>query len=230
MSTLEKLFSDLQKHLANSATLKIAHDQITITLAPENLLQYCAILRDNPDLQFNQLMDVCGVDYLEYGVSEWATSSATAEGFSRGVMTRAPDHLENFPTRFAVVYQLLSTVLNHRVRLKVFVADEAPTIPSVVQLWRSANWFEREAYDLFGITFSGHPDLRRILTDYGFEGHPFRKDFPLIGNVEMRYDATQERCVYEPVSIPPRTLVPKVIRPTAPVPQSAQPVEQTEHV
>ena len=161
-------------------------------------------------------MDVCGVDYLTYGVAEWTTYSATESGFSRGV-DRDPvilDEADTFdPRRFAVVYHLLSLQNNIRLRLRVFPGEEnPPVIPSVVDIWNSANWFERETFDLFGILFEGHPDLRRILTDYGFIGHPFRKDFSLIGNVEVSYDPVKGRVAYQPVSIEPRTLVPRVIR------------------
>ncbi|HUF73989.1 MAG TPA: NADH-quinone oxidoreductase subunit C [Gammaproteobacteria bacterium] len=191
-------------------------------VAPEDLSECCLKLRDEPDLGFEMLMDVCGVDYLGYGRDEWHTEEASATGFSRGV-ERDPGapaarlgELEaeyRAPRRFAVVYHLLSIRHNRRLRLKVFCADdERPQVPSVTSVWGSADWFEREAFDLFGILFRGHPDLRRLLTDYGFIGHPFRKDFPLIGNVEMRYDPEKGRVVYEPVQIEPRTLVPKVIR------------------
>ena len=173
----------------------------------------CTALRDESDFSFEQLSDVCGVDYLTYGQAEWETSKATGSGFSRAVEHDevAPSAGGN-PRRFAVVYHLLSVVNNCRLRLKVYLNEDEPIVDSVVGIWSSANWFEREAFDLYGIMFAGHPDLRRILTDYGFIGHPFRKDFPLIGNVEMRYDAEKRRVVYEPVSIEPRTLVPKVIR------------------
>ncbi|WP_455198073.1 NADH-quinone oxidoreductase subunit C, partial [Kaarinaea lacus] len=155
----------------------------------------------------------CGVDYLAYGLAEWETSSATGSGFSRGVEHKEIAHQagEDRP-RFAVVYHLLSIKHNCRLRVKAMLSESNPVIDSVIDIWNSVNWFEREAFDLFGIMFDGHPDLRRILTDYGFIGHPFRKDFPLIGNVEMRYDANRQRVIYEPVSIEPRTLVPKVIR------------------
>jgi NADH-quinone oxidoreductase subunit C len=148
---------------------------------------------------------------LTYGRDEWMTRESTATGFSRGVELQArqrpPDR------RFAVVYHLLSITHNARLRLRVFCpSGDPPMIDSVCAVWASANWFEREIFDLFGVLFQGHPDLRRILTDYGFIGHPFRKDFPLIGNVEVRYDANEGRVVYEPVSIEPRTLVPRVIR------------------
>ena len=164
------------------------------------------------------LMDLCGVDYLNYGQDEWETSSATNTGFSRGVSggrsgERAVEDSQQSVRRFAVVYHLLSITHNQRLRLKVFCDDEQrPMLDSVIDIWASADWFEREAFDLYGIVFRGHPDLRRLLTDYGFIGHPFRKDFPLIGNVEMRYDAEKGRVVYEPVSIEPRRVVPKTIR------------------
>jgi len=193
--------------------------ELTIEVAPEHLHSICLALRDESDFKFEQLIDVCGVDYLHYGLSEWQTEDATLTGYSRGVDRSAEEaaanpnvaHSWNKP-RFAVVYHLLSITHNWRIRLRTFPAGDPPRIPTVLDIWESANWFEREAFDLYGILFDGHPDLRRILTDYGFVGHPFRKDFPLIGHVEMRYDATLKRCVYEPVSIQPRILVPKVIR------------------
>jgi NADH-quinone oxidoreductase subunit C len=161
-------------------------------------------------------MDVCGVDYLRYGIDEWTTESATESGFSRGVEREfvIMDESDSFdPRRFAVVYHLLSLKNNSRLRLRVFTGgDNPPIVDSVVTVWNSANWFEREVFDLYGILFHGHPDLRRLLTDYGFIGYPFRKDFPLIGTVEVRYDPEKGRVAYEPVSIEPRTLVPKVIR------------------
>ena len=181
-----------------------------------NLLSIAPILHDDPEFGFTQLIDLCGVDYLTFGVDEWTTHAATSSGFSRGV-TRKPVILDDADTfdaeRFAVIYHLLSIQHNVRLRLKVFTGDNnPPIIPSVNTIWNAANWFEREAFDLFGILFDGHPDLRRILTDYGFIGHPFRKDFPLSGNVEVKYDDAQKKVVYQPVSIEPRTLVPKVIR------------------
>jgi NADH-quinone oxidoreductase subunit C len=186
-----------------------------------SLLEVCTTLRDTEGLQFDMLVDLCGVDYLTYGRGEWRTEEATDSGFSRGIFRGPGEPADadsvhvHFPpsTRFAVVYHLLSIALNQRLRLKVFVPEaERPIVDSVISVWRSADWFEREAFDLFGILFRGHPDLRRILTDYGFIGHPFRKDFPLVGNVEMRYDPEKGRVVYQPVSIEPRTLVPKVLR------------------
>ncbi|MGH8326699.1 MAG: NADH-quinone oxidoreductase subunit C [Steroidobacteraceae bacterium] len=180
---------------------------------PEALVAVCRTLRDAPELRFEMLMDVSGIDYLHYGRDEWETATATRSGFSRGrvARTRAPD--PDMPGRFAVVYQLLSIAHNTRLILKVKCPDtQEPTVDSVTGIWAAANWFEREAFDLFGILFRGHPDLRRLLTDYGFIGHPFRKDFPLIGNVEVQYDPEKKRVVYQPVSIVPRVLVPKVIR------------------
>jgi NADH-quinone oxidoreductase subunit C len=157
-------------------------------------------------------MDLCGVDYSEYGGSSWETKQSSEFGFSRAVDGANHSQPVDDGFRFAVVYHLLSIQHNQRVRLKVRLDAETPVIDSVTDIWNSADWFEREAFDMFGILFSGHQDLRRILTDYGFVGHPFRKDFPLIGNVEMRYDPEKKRVVYEPVSIEPRTLVPRVIR------------------
>lgn len=176
------------------------------------LVEVATALRDEADFAFEILIDVAGIDFLEYGHVEWTTQSATASGFSRAAQRTEPHALAQGP-RFGVVYQLLSISKNQRLRLRVRCADnEDPMVDSLCDVWASANWFEREAFDLFGILFKGHPDLRRILTDYGFIGHPFRKDFPLIGNVEVRYDATQQRVIYEPVSIEPRVLVPRVIR------------------
>lgn len=194
----------------------IANNELTVELSSvTNLETVCLALRDEAPFQFNQLIDVCGVDYLHYGMPEWKTESTTTTGFSRAVDPNSLKKIalpEKCKSRFAVVYHLLSLPLNQRLRLRVFVEGDPPQAVSVVPIWPSANWFEREAFDLYGIVFEGHPDLRRILTDYGFVGHPFRKDFPLIGQVEMRYDATQQRCIYEPVIIQSRTLVPKVIR------------------
>ncbi|MGB9332639.1 MAG: NADH-quinone oxidoreductase subunit C [Steroidobacteraceae bacterium] len=177
------------------------------------LLSVCRTLRDAPELNFQMLMDLAGVDYLHYGRDDWQTSSATRSGFSRARVASEGPPAADEPGRFAVTYHLLSIAHNQRLRLRVHAPDSAePVIDSVVPVWASANWFEREAFDLFGILFRGHPDLRRILTDYGFIGHPFRKDFPLIGNVEVLYDPAKGRVVYQPVSITPRVLVPKVIR------------------
>ncbi|MGN2252203.1 NADH-quinone oxidoreductase subunit C [Frateuria sp. GZRe12] len=195
--------------------------ETTAELTAADLLSVATALRDEPDFRFEQLIDVCGVDYLGYGQDEWATETVTATGFSRGVEGQAMGRFNwaerprdaNMPRRFAVVVHLLSLTHNRRLRLRVFCEDDAlPMVPSLTGIWPVANWFERETFDLYGIIFDGHPDLRRILTDYGFVGHPFRKDFPLIGNVEVRYDAEQQRVVYQPVTIEPRVLVPRVIR------------------
>src|SRR5215212_4264467 len=204
------------------ADCAIAFGEITLTVPPEISLTVIQALRDEADFKFEMLIDIAGVDYLAYGVDEWATDEATGQGFSRGVekasfgrfrFEDAPAPIKHQGPRFAVTYHLLSISRNERLRVRVFCEDdEAPVVDSVTGIWASADWFEREAFDLYGIMFDGHPDLRRILTDYGFVGHPFRKDFPLIGNVEMRYDPEKGRVVYEPVSIEPRTLVPKVIR------------------
>ena len=188
--------------------------ELTYEIGKEDLGGIATSLRE--DFGFEVLIDVCGVDYLTYGRAEWTTSSATGTGFSRGV-EREPvilDEADEFDgRRFAVVYHLLSLQHNLRLRLRTFTGkSNPPMMPSVVDVWNSANWFEREAFDLFGILFEGHPYLRRILTDYGFIGHPFRKDFPLSGNVEVRYDPDKGRVAYQPVSIEPRTLVPRVIR------------------
>jgi NADH-quinone oxidoreductase subunit C len=188
--------------------------ELTYEVPAEELLAVAAALRDTPGLKFEMCMDVCGVDYLSHGRDEWNTQSATSSGFSRGVARAGQRVAELSPgRRFAAVYHLLSISLNQRLRLRVFCADdEQPMVDSVTGIWAGADWFERETFDLFGILFKGHPDLRRILTDYGFIGHPFRKDFPLSGNVEVRYDPEKGRVVYQPVSIDPRVLVPKVIR------------------
>lgn len=203
--------------------------EITLTTAGD-WLDAARALRD--ELGFESLIDLCGVDYLGHGSDEWDTD-VSSEGFSRGVEGRGPGRFKfgeepsrqtsqpqsesGIPVpqrRFAAVAQLLSIQHNQRVTLKCFApSDDLPVVSSLVGLWPVANWFEREAFDLFGVIFEGHPDLRRILTDYGFVGHPFRKDFPLIGNVEVRYDAERKRVVYEPVtSVEPRVGVPRVIR------------------
>jgi NADH-quinone oxidoreductase subunit C len=209
----------LQTRFANALDFQYAYGETTMEIAPQDVVSVCHALRDEPDFAFQELIDLCGVDYLAYGDVEWETIDATGHGFSRGV-TRMLDGTpppgktgDNATTRrFAVVYHLLSIKNNERLRVKVYLPNTAPVIDTVVNIWSTANWFEREAFDLYGILFKSHPDLRRILTDYGFIGHPFRKDFPLIGQVEMRYDSEKQRVVYEPVSIEPRTLVPKVKR------------------
>lgn len=194
-------------------TAAIAFDELTLVVKSDSLLTLCTCLRDDPEFDFKQLIDVCGVDYLHYGLDEWATQSATETGFGRGVLSTREEVVSGQSNRFAVVYHLLSLSHNHRLRLRVNLENvHELMVDSVIDIWPAANWFEREVFDLFGILFKGHPDLRRILTDYGFIGHPFRKDFPLIGKVEARYDANLKRVVYEPVSIEARILEPKVIR------------------
>ena len=190
--------------------------ELTFEVGKDDLIEVATALRNEGDFGFEMLMDVCGVDYLNYGSDEWETRDATDTGFSRGV-ERGPvilDEADEFDARrFAVVYHLLSLQHNLRLRLRVYTGtDNPPMIRSVVDIWNGANWFEREVFDLYGVLFEGHPDLRRILTDYGFIGHPFRKDFPLSGNVEVHYDQAEGRVVYRPVSVEPRTLVPRVIR------------------
>lgn len=197
----------------------IALDELTIELSPDSALAAFQKLRN--DLGFEQLIDLCGVDYLDYGQANWETMTAVNSGFSRGVFDFAEEEnsseAETMERRFAVVYHLLSVQNNLRIRVKVFPqTTQMPMVDSVIDVWNVANWFEREAFDLFGILFKGHPDLRRILTDYGFVGHPLRKDFPLVGNVEMRYDADKGRVIYEPVSIENRVNVPRVIRQKSP--------------
>jgi len=173
------------------AAVTVALGEVTAEVASENLAATMLLLRDRPEFRFEMLLDVCGVDYSAYGAEERAGP------------------------RFAAVYHLLSLANNARLRVRVFAADDAfPVIPSVIDVWPVANWFEREAFDLYGIVFTGHPDLRRLLTDYGFIGHPFRKDFPISGHVEMRYDPEQGRVIYQPVSIEPREITPRVIRET----------------
>ncbi|MFN7096310.1 MAG: NADH-quinone oxidoreductase subunit C [Gammaproteobacteria bacterium] len=214
MAAVEELQQLIQARAAEYIVdTHIQCGQLTVRIKPDHIKILALMLRDEPDFQFDELIDVCGVDYQTYGLSEWVTDQATGTGFERAANRKQEvRELPPMPERFAAVYHLLSVTLNHRVRLKAFLHEEYPALDSVNDIWPAANWFEREAFDLYGILFKGHPDLRRILTDYGFIGHPFRKDFPLIGNVEMRYDATQGRVVYEPVSIRPRILVPRVIR------------------
>jgi NADH-quinone oxidoreductase subunit C len=187
---LETLAAALPAVLGDKlASVTVANGEITIVVAAADLDVALRTLRDRSELRFEMLIDLCGVDYSTYG-------DVPHEG-----------------PRFAVVYHLLSLANNWRVRLRVFVPDDAfPIISSAIEIWPAANWFEREAFDLYGIVFSGHPDLRRLLTDYGFIGHPFRKDFPLSGHVEVRYDPEQGRVIYQPVSIEPREITPRIIR------------------
>ena len=225
MSTTKQQLADALRAEfdAKLESVTLASNEVTIEVGAGNLLEVATALRDNSAFQFQQIVDLCGVDYSQYGHVEWQTEEASRAGFSRGVDDLASmgrlqfgdelDSLANPGRRFAAVYHLLSYNLNQRLRLRVFATDDDfPVIPTITGIWASADWYEREAFDLFGILFSEHPDLRRILTDYGFVGHPFRKDFPLVGHVEMRYDPERARVVYEPVTIEPRVLVPRVIR------------------
>lgn len=222
MSQAQTLSHQLNQRFAGRLqSNRLEHGEVTIEVADKDYLSVCKELRDSKEFAFEILIDLCGVDYSAYGQDEWKTD-ASANGFSRGVSTASHGRLrfgDELPEvaegrkRYAAVTHLLSISNNQRLRIRVYAEDDSmPVVPSVVDLWNGANWFEREAFDLFGIHFDGHPDLRRILTDYGFVGHPFRKDFPLSGNVEMRYDPEKKRVVYEPVSIEPRVLVPRVIR------------------
>lgn len=209
----DTLVEKLKTELASPFNeISIAYDEVNVECDIANLKTLMMELRDIEAFSFDQLIDLCAVDYLFYGEYDWETDSATEDGFCRGVEPNEARAYAFTKPRFAIVYHLLSTQKNHRVRVKVFVDEEHLVVPSVHHIWKGANWFEREAYDLYGILFEGHPDLRRLLTDYGFIGHPFRKDFPLSGHVEMRYDAKLQKVIYEPVDLAPRVLVPKVIR------------------
>lgn len=187
---LETLSQNLQKHFEDKLkSLKLALGELTIEVAAADYLAVMTALRDEPDLRFEEMIDLCGVDYSAYGDGAWSGR------------------------RFAAVSHLLSIAHNWRLRVRVFAEDdEFPSVDSVTGVWTSVNWFEREAFDLFGIAFVGHNDLRRILTDYGFIGHPFRKDFPISGHVEMRYDPDQGRVIYQPVTIEPRENTPRIVR------------------
>lgn len=214
MATIEELSTSIKTRFADWIDgVGIAYGEVTVEVKPSHLLDICRALVSEQEYLFNMLVDVCGIDYLHYGLDDWETETTTESGFSRGVTRTLMRESKAMPCRFAVVYHLLSLKNNQRLRLRVNLPnDQELLVDSVMPVWSSADWFEREAFDLFGILFKGHPDLRRILTDYGFVGHPFRKDFPLIGKVEARYDAKLNRVVYEPVSITMRTLEPKVIR------------------
>lgn len=221
-SRATQMCEQLQSLFPENESIHVDIDLVSMSVQPADLLAVCTELRDNPACAFAQLTDLCGVDYATYGQSEWSTETDSDASFSRAVNASSVGTLtfntgldlpELSHARFAAVTHLLS--LDHNVRLRVNCMapdDDIPTVPSLTSVWSGAEWFEREAFDLFGILFDGHNDLRRLLTDYGFTGHPFRKDFPLIGNVEMRYDPLKKRVVYEPVSIEPRVLVPRVIR------------------
>ena len=198
MSRLSTLQQNLLDAFGQDADVVMAYDELMLTVAPDQWVAVAERLRDEPTLQFESCVDLCGVDYLTYGQGKEGQPEAA---------------LPTFPARYAVVAQLASIEHNWRLRIRTWPTDnEFPVIASLVDVWASVNWYEREAFDLFGIVFEGHPDLRRILTDYGFIGHPFRKDFPVYGNVEMRYDPEQGRVIYQPVTIEPREIVPRVIR------------------
>ncbi len=225
---LDALAEALEEALEEFSTARHrALGELTLTVPRDEWPRVAPILRDHEAIRMEECIDVCGIDYAGYGESEWEVD-ASSTGFSRAV-TRHAAHGQGAEDRFAVVYHLLSLHFNTRLRVRVFVNENDPIVASMVDVWASTNWFEREAFDLFGILFSGHPDLRRILTDYGFIGHPFRKDFPLSGEVEMRYDPELRRVVYEPVRIEPRVLTPKVVRhppgPVTPEPEPEAPAE-----
>ena len=185
----------------------VALDEITAVVPVAELVDTMRGLRDRPEFSFATLIDLCGVDYSAYG------GEATGFLYSSSDATPPEPIVRTHPGRFAVVYHLLSLTHNTRLRVRSFAADDDfPVLPSVIDVWPGANWYEREAFDFYGIMFAGHPDLRRILTDYGFVGHPFRKDFPLSGHVEMRYDPEQGRVIYQPVTIEPREVTPRIIR------------------
>ena len=188
--SLEQLGEKINAALGDKVTASVLRlDELTLTVRAQDFIASATTLRDHADLKFSLLIDLCGVDYSGYGDGAWDGA------------------------RYCVVYHLLSIEHNFRVRIKIFATDEDfPVVDSVTEVWPGANWYEREAFDLYGIVFQGHNDLRRLLTDYGFVGHPFRKDFPVTGNVEMRYDPEQKRVVYQPVTIEPREIVPRVIR------------------
>lgn len=213
MADAAQLKNLVEQHFEEYAIKAVmALGELTIEVPKQHCHSLCLALRDNPAFHFEQLLDLCGVDYSTYGQVEWATEKTTFIGFSRGVEKDQSKYVKWEKPRFAVVYHLLSIEHNHRVRVRAFVDEPDLLIDTVIDIWSVANFFEREAFDLYGILFSGHPDLRRLLTDYGFIGHPFRKDFPLTGHVEPRYDAALQRVVYEPIDIKPRVLVPRVIR------------------
>ncbi|OOZ36960.1 NADH-quinone oxidoreductase subunit C [Solemya velesiana gill symbiont] len=196
---------------SKGCSVTYALGEVTMIVPRDALHGIALALRDGEDFLFEELIDACGVDYFAYGQSEWVTAEASATGFGRGVEAVSAEMGEG-AERFAVVYHLLSVSNNLRLRVRTFADADHPIVDSVCDVWGAANWFERETFDMYGILFNGHPDLRRILTDYGFLGHPFRKDFPLEGHVEMRYDPEQQRVIYEPIKLDSRTLVPRVIR------------------
>jgi NADH-quinone oxidoreductase subunit C len=201
MTRVEQLVAALETHCAGRLSdIRTARGEVTAVVAPDQLRETALLLRDTPELRFRQLIDLCGIDYSAYGEG--------ANGPSETATSPAPKGM-----RYGVIYHLLSIDHNWRLRLRLLAPDnDMPVVDSVIDIWPCANWLEREAFDLFGVIFSGHPDLRRLLTDYGFIGHPFRKDFPLSGNVEMRYDPDQKRVIYQPVTIEPREITPRIVR------------------
>ena len=223
-----------KSYSGNNASLKILfkdilskyefnfEDDETVVFTDADFLNVMRTFQENDHIKFESLIDVIAVDYSDYGISEWNAKDANNKGYSRGIKKDSSGRYTYESTktnynqpikRFAVIYNLLSVSSNARLKVKFYCNNDTnPSLPSATQIWASANWYEREAYDLLGIVFSDHPDLRRILTDYGFIGHPLRKDFPLIGNVEVNYDIEKERVIYQPVTIKPRVLIPKVIR------------------
>lgn len=217
-----RLIDALTSTFGDTLEIRTAFGEVSVDVAASQLLEVCQTLHDEASLRFTQLSDLCAIDYSTFGGDEWSTDSSSAGSFSRGVDGSSVGRLTfNTPVtvsqgdtpRFAVILHLLSIEHNVRLRVRCYATDDdLPIVPSVTGIWNNADWYEREAFDLYGVLFEGHDDLRRLLTDYGFVGHPFRKDFPLIGNVEMRFDPEKGRVVYEPVSIEPRVLVPRVIR------------------
>ena len=196
---------DKLTRLLGSRVVSLEHrlGELTLSVSAASMHEVMTHLRDDVNLRFEQMSDLCGMDYSTYG-------SDVSEG---GVYLKSDDAPRVFPFRFAVVYQLLSVMHNVRLRVRVFAEDDdLPVLDSVADIWPCANWYEREAFDLYGIVFTGHPDLRRLLTDYGFVGNPFRKDFPLSGHVEMRYDPEQKRVIYQPVTVEPRQITPRIVR------------------
>jgi NADH-quinone oxidoreductase subunit C len=188
------------------------YGELTLEINKDKIVSVMRVLKEADQFLFTQLTDISVVDYLTYGQADWQTQKASSQGFSRAVTQSETVDASASERRFAVVYQLLSVTYNVRLRVKVYLESDLPRLSTVSEIWPVADWYERESFDLFGILFEDHPDLRRLLTDYGFIGHPFRKDFPLEGYVEVRYDPEKGRVVNEPVSIEPRTLVPRVIR------------------
>lgn len=218
MADSQTLAAKLKERFSDTLTdCVVDKAEVTIEVLAADITDVCMVLRNDPEFRFEVLMDLCGVDYSTYGFTEWETDIATDTGFTRGVIKESENTFQNNKNpdnpRFAVVYHLLSIANNQRLRVRAYPqSSDFPIIDSVHSVWSGVDWFEREAFDLYGIVFEGHPDLRRILSDYGFIGHPFRKDYPLTGHVEMRYDAEKRRVIYQPVSIEPRVLVPRVIR------------------